>query len=170
MEPQYAHKTCLCGTEQCNETDLRRYHAYSCKKSTNTCRYLSTWDQKESPTVATSCPIIATGVIGTTSTIQWLYPENQTQSLHRALSLTESNPLTKSWIVDNWKEEWSKSNSRLRQHITEPSKNPPAYQLPRRTWVRLIRVGTGWAYTLHFQKNIGARDDDICDCGLPQTL
>ena len=85
-------------------------------------------------------------------------------------ALANSNPLSPSWMEDNWAKEWVASSNTLREFIERPSSKPPGQDLSRNAWVRLNRLRSGWAKTASFLGKIGATDSEWCPCGRLLTV
>ena len=87
-----------------------------------------------------------------------------------AMELQLQHPFQPLWIDARWSEQWSSSNSNLKQFIDNPSSKPTGCDLDRRAWVNLNRLRTGVGRTNYFLHKIGAASSPNCECGEPQTI
>ena len=114
---------------------------------------------------------------------------NEQHLLHRKMAdttlrqrrLKSRNPLTNrrhgpapetdadDWATEMWKQRWTATSHSLKKFITEPTQSPPGSDLPRREWVLLNRLRSGYGRFAAFMNKIGLADSGICTCGHPQT-
>ena len=88
----------------------------------------------------------------------------------RAAELMSSGPASDIWMEMRWRDEWKASNTTLHSFISTPSPTPSGHTLPRKAWVRLNCLPTGWGRTQSFLKATGASSLDTCQCGVNQTI
>ena len=80
----------------------------------------------------------------------------------RAAELMSSGPASDIWMEMRWRDEWKASNTTLHSFISTPSPTPSGHTLPRKAWVRLNCLRTGWGRTQSFLKTTGASSLDTC--------
>ena len=88
----------------------------------------------------------------------------------KAAALRRQGPLSTSWVEQKWQGEWRSSHTTLHTFIESPSTEPSGHHLSRKAWTRLNHLRTGWGRTRSFLKMVGACENDLCECGAPQTI
>ena len=68
-----------------------------------------------------------------------------------------------------WAEIWKSSSCQLRRFIPIPTKRPLRYDLPRKYWVFLNRLRSGFGRYGAFMHRIGLSPNDRCFCEETQT-
>ena len=73
-------------------------------------------------------------------------------------------------VEQKWQGEWRSSHTTLHTFIESPSTEPSGHHLSHKAWTRLNHLRTGWGRTRSFLKMVGACENDLCECGAPQTI
>ena len=82
--------------------------------------------------------------------------------------LLAQNTNAPTWIHNTWKENWTKSITRIHSFVTDIEPLPTGHELSRLAWVRLnrLRIGVGRFGSLMYRW--GLTTSSICDCGAQQ--
>ena len=81
----------------------------------------------------------------------------------------DSRAYSSAWAADTWRTRWTRTTHGLRRFIAEPEQHPPGCDLPRKEWVLLNRLRSGYGRFAAFLHRIGLSAHDACRCGDPQT-
>ena len=74
------------------------------------------------------------------------------------------------WADHQWNQEWADTPTRLRTSIPNTGTQTPGMTLPRRAWVRLNRLRTGFGRFRSCMYKWGMASSLACECGAEQTV
>ena len=82
-----------------------------------------------------------------------------------AQGLLAQNTNAPTWIHNTWKENWTKTITRLHSFVTDVAPLPSGHELSRLAWVRLNRLRTGIGRFGSLMHKWGLTTTAVCDCG-----